>query len=316
MTTDTTLTLKNAINQSIRSRLHFPCRLRYGWGGLVFDCANVALLTALCFLTFYPFYYVLVASLSEPAAMVAHQGLLLWPQGFSLEAFRRVWENPMIRSGYFNTLLIVGSGTSLNLLLTCFGAYALSRKRLAFETPAMLLIIFTMFFSGGLIPNYLLVRDLGLLDNRLSLVLPFAISAWNLIILRSAFIAVPKDYEEAARIDGANDFTILFRVYLPLCLPTVIVVALFYAVAYWNGYFYSMIYLSDRHLFPLQLVLREILISNSTDAMMTGDSAGREAIGTTIKYATIVVASLPILVVYPFLQRYFVKGVMLGGVKE
>ncbi|QNM98876.1 carbohydrate ABC transporter permease [Chitinimonas koreensis] len=291
-------------------------RPRQGWLGFLFDCANAGVLLALCFVTFYPFYYVVVASLSQPVALMAHQGLLLWPQGFSLEAFQRVWDNPMVRSGYFNTLVIVLGGTSLNLLLTCFGAYALSRRRLAFETPAMLFIVFTMFFSGGLIPNYLLVRDLGLLDSRWAIVLPFAVSAWNLIILRAAFIAVPKDFEDAARIDGANDFTILFQVYIPLCLPTLAVVGLFYAVAHWNGYFYSMIYFTDRDLFPIQLVLREILVTNSTDSMMTGAAAGREAIGNTIKYATVVVATLPILAIYPFLQRFFVKGVMLGGVKE
>lgn len=289
---------------------------RHGWPSALFDASNVLLLAALCFLTFYPFYYLVIASFSDPLLLATHRGLLLLPQGFSLAAFERVWANPMVRSGFANSFLIVVGGTSMNLVLTCLGAYALSRKRLMLETPLMLFIIFTMFFSGGVVPNYLLIRDLGLLNNRLAVLLPFAVNAWNLIILRAAFNAVPKDYEEAARIDGANDFTILWRVYVPLCMPSIAVVGLFYGVSHWNGYFYSMIYLSDRDLFPIQLVLREILVSGSTDAMMTGEALGREALSNSIKYATVVVATLPVLAIYPFLQRYFVKGMLVGGVKE
>ena len=301
------------------SRSEAPVRAwrpRQGWGSAIFDAANAAVLLALCFITFYPFYYVLIASLSDPVALMANRGFMLLPRGFSLEAFHRVWDNPMVRSGFFNTLVIVVGGTALNLVLTCCGAYALSRRRLPLEKAFMMFIVFTMFFSGGLVPNYLLVRDLGLLNSRWAIVLPFAVSAWNLIILRAAFNAVPKDYEEAARIDGAGDFTILWRVYVPLCMPSIAVVGLFYAVSHWNGYFYSMIYLSDRDLFPIQLVLREILVSGSTDSMMTGEAVSREALSNTIKYATVVVATIPVLAVYPFLQRWFVKGVLTGGIKE
>jgi len=276
----------------------------------------LALMLLLCFVTFYPFYYVIIASLSDPLALISYRGLMLLPQGLSFDAFQRVWENPMVRSGFLNTFFIVIGGTAINLMLTSLGAYALSKKRLIIEKPIMLMIVFSMFFSGGLVPNYLLVRDLGLLDSRWSIILPFAINAWNLIILRSAFNAVPNDFEEAARIDGAGHFTILWRVYVPLCMPTFAVVGLFYGVSHWNGYFYSMIYLSDRSLFPIQLVLREILVSGSTDSMMTGQALSREALSATIKYATIVVATLPILAIYPFLQRYFVRGVLVGGIKE
>jgi putative aldouronate transport system permease protein len=299
---------------SIATRM--PAGMRTGLASRIFDACNVVLLVLLCFVTFYPFYYVIICALSDPQQLIAHQGLLLWPQGFSLTAFQRVFDNPMVRTGFFNTLIIVVGGTSLNLVLTCFGAYALSRKRLSWETPLMILIVFTLFFSAGLVPNYLLVRNLGLLDSRWAIVLPFAINAWNLIILRAAFNAVPKDFEDAARIDGANDFTILWHIYVPMCMPSIAVVGLFYAVAHWNGYFYSMIYFSDRSLFPIQLVLREILISNNTDSMMVGEAASRAAIGNAIKYATVVVATLPILILYPFLQRYFVKGMLVGGVKE
>jgi len=291
-------------------------RMQVAWGARLFDLFNVTLLSLLCVITFYPFYYVLICALSDPQQLIAHRGLLLWPQGFSLDAFGRVFDNPIVRSGFLNTLIIVVGGTSLNLVLTCFGAYALSRRRLPCETALMIFIVFTLFFSAGLVPNYLLVRNLGLLDSRWAIVLPFAVSAWNLIILRAAFNAVPKDFEEAARVDGANDLAILWHIYVPMCMPSIAVVGLFYAVAHWNGYFYSMIYFSDRSLFPIQLVLREILISDNSDSMMVGEASSRAAIGNSIKYATVVVATLPILVLYPFLQRFFVKGMLLGGVKE
>ncbi|MBV8271611.1 MAG: carbohydrate ABC transporter permease [Cupriavidus sp.] len=285
-------------------------------GGQVFDIFNAVLLLTLCAITFYPFWYVLAASLSDPAQLAAHRGLLLLPQGFSLDAFERVWSNPAVRQGYLNTLIIVIGGTAINMVLTCFGAYALSRKRLSVEKPLMLLIVFTMFFSGGLVPQYLLVRNLNLLDSFGAILLPFAVSAWNLIILRTAFNALPKDYEDAARVDGAGHFTILWRVYVPLCAPTLAVIGLFYAVSHWNGYFYAMVYFSDRDMFPLQLVLREVLVASNTESMMTGIAANRAELGQTVKYATIIAATLPVLAVYPFLQRYFVQGMMVGGIKE
>ncbi|AIV73748.1 binding--dependent transport system inner membrane component family protein (plasmid) [Burkholderia pseudomallei] len=285
-------------------------------GSRAFDIFNAVLLLTLCAITFYPFWYVLAASLSDPVQLAAHRGLLLLPQGFSLEAFERVWANPAVRSGYLNTLIIVVGGTTINMVTTCLGAYALSRKRLSMEKPLMLVIIFTMFFTGGLVPQYLLVRNLGLLDTFGAILLPFAVNAWNLIILRTAFNALPKDYEDAARIDGAGHFTILWRVYVPLCAPTLAVIGLFYAVSHWNGYFYAMMYFSNRDMYPLQLVLREVLVASNTESMMTGAVSNRAEIGQTIKYATIIAATLPVLAVYPFLQRYFVRGMMVGGIKE
>jgi putative aldouronate transport system permease protein len=204
------------------------------------------------------------------------------------------------------------------MVMTCLGAYALSRKNVLWKTPILMMIIFTLFFSGGLIPTYLLVgKTLNWVDTPWALIIPGAISTWNLLVLKTAFEAVPVALEEAARIDGANDFTILMRVVIPLSLPALAVILLFYAVGHWNSYFQALIYLRNRDLFPLQLVLREILLANSTDSMTTGVSSGDvEPVGETIKYATIVVATLPILALYPFLQRYFVKGVLIGGVKE
>jgi putative aldouronate transport system permease protein len=261
---------------------------------------------------------VVFASLSEPASIIAYRGALLKPLGLTIDAYTRVLQNPMIAIGYRNTLVYVVGGTALNMTLTCLGAYALSRQNVMFKRPIMLLIIFTLFFNGGLIPTYLLVgQTLHMADTMWALIVPTAINTINLIILKTAFESVPISLEEAARIDGANDFTILFRVVLPLSLPALSVVVLFYAVAHWNSYFQALIYIQSRDLYPLQLVLREILITSNVESMTTSVSSGDTfEIGQTIKYATIVVATLPILLIYPFLQRYFVKGALLGAIKE
>jgi putative aldouronate transport system permease protein len=292
--------------------------IRKTTGERVFDIFNVVVLLALVAITLYPLLYVLFASLSNPTELAQSRGPLLAPAGFSLEAYRKVFQNPSISTGYRNTLFYVGAGTLINMVMTCLGAYALSRKNVLWKTPILMMIIFTLFFSGGLIPTYLLVgKTLNWVDTPWALIIPGAISTWNLLVLKTAFETVPVALEEAARMDGANDFTILLRVIIPLSLPALAVILLFYAVGHWNAYFQALIYLRNRDLFPLQLVLREILLANSTDSMTTGVSSGDvEPVGETIKYATIVVATLPILALYPFLQRYFVKGVLIGGVKE
>ncbi len=286
-------------------------------GDNLFSAINATCMIALMILCLYPLMYVGLASFSDPATLMQHRGILLQPLGFTLTAYQLVLENPMIMVGYRNTLLYVIGGTALNLVMTALGAYALSRRNLLFKNPFMFLIVFTMFFSGGLIPTFLLVGNtLNLMDNPLALIIPTAISTYNLIIMRTAFEAVPYELEEAARIDGANDLQILWRVYLPLCKPVLAVMTLFYAVAHWNSFFSAMVFIRSREWYPLQLVLREILITNSTETMLTGvSSVDAVPIGETIKYATIVVATLPILCVYPFLQRYFTKGVMIGAIK-
>ena len=293
-------------------------RLKESRGERLFGMGNVALMLALIVVTLYPLLYVLFASLSNPTLLAGHRGLLFGPLSLSLEAYRRVFENPMILTGYRNTLFYVVAGTTLNVLMTALGAYALSRRNLLLKNPVMFLIVFTMFFSGGLIPTYLLVgQTLHMQDTPWALIVPGAITTINLIIMRTAFNAVPLSLDEAARLDGANDWTILFKIYLPLSLPVVAVMILFYGVAHWNSFFPAMVYLRTRELYPLQLVLREILISSNVQNMTTDVSSGDVfAIGETIKYATIIVATAPILLVYPFLQRYFVKGVMIGAIKE
>lgn len=286
-------------------------------GETVFSWPNIGFMLTLCFVTLYPFIYILFASLSDPIEMARFRGMLFYPQGFSLEAYKAVLENPMVTTGYRNTLVYVIAGTAINLIMTTLGAYALSRRNVYFSNPIMLIIVITMVFHGGLIPSFLLINNLGMLNTPWALLLPGAINSFNLIIMRTAFQGIPVSLEESARIDGANDWTILIRIILPLSMPVIAVMILWYAVGHWNSYFNALIYLRDRELFPLQLVLREILISNSTDNMMTGAvTSDRLDIGITIKYATIIVSTLPILVLYPFLQKYFVQGVLIGALKE
>lgn len=286
-------------------------------GERIFQAVLILFMLFMIVITIYPFIYVLLSSISDSRQLMSHTGLLLSPQGFNLDAYVKVFQNPNIIGGYFNTIVIVAGGTLLNLFMTSLGAYVLSRKGVPWTRTVMLLIVFTMFFSGGLIPMYLLVNnwmDLG--NSLLALIIPGLISTWNLIILRTSFEGIPDGLIESARMDGAQDFTILFRIVIPLSLPVMAVMVLFYGVSHWNSWFSAMIYLRDRELFPLQLILREILIQNST-AYMSGDASASdvEAVGESIKYATIIVATLPILAVYPFLQKYFVKGVMIGSIK-
>lgn len=287
-----------------------------GWLDRVFNAINYTLLILLVAATLYPLLYVLFASFSDSAQLLAHKGFLWKPVGFSLAAYESVLANPGIGIGFRNTLFIVVFGVTVNLFMTALGAYVLSRKNVMWNKVFMFLIVFTMFFGGGLIPMYLVVKGVGLLDSLWSTIIPFAVSTFNLIIMRTSFMGIPDSLEESAKIDGANHFTILFRIMIPLSMPVIAVMILYYAVDKWNGWFYASVFIKSRELFPLQLVLREILISNSTDSMSIGASAGdRFQIGETIKYATIIVATFPIMCVYPFLQRYFVKGVMVGSLK-
>ncbi|NOV04730.1 carbohydrate ABC transporter permease [Paenibacillus planticolens] len=284
--------------------------------GVLFDLVNYVVLAGLMVLTIYPILYVFLASVSEPSEMLSHSGLLWKPLGFTLLAYKKVFENPMILTGYINTVTYVVIGLGINLLLTSLGAYGLSRPQIKYRKQITLFIIFTMFFSGGLIPFYLVVKGIGLNNTLWALVLPNAISTFNLMIMRTSFEAIPASLEESARMDGANDLVILFRIILPLSLPVLAVMTLYYGVSHWNSWFNAMIFLKDRSQYPLQLILREILIQNDTSAMSSGLDIGQSSIvGETIKYATIIVATVPILLVYPLLQKYFAKGALVGAVK-
>lgn len=292
-------------------------KIKKSTGEKVFIVFNYIFMSVLIFVTVYPIWYVLVASFSDSNALTGNMSLLFVPIDFTLDAYKMMLKNPMILIGYRNTLLVLVIGVTLNMFLTALGAYFMSRKRVLFKRPITLLIIFTMYFSGGLIPIYLNVRSLGLLDTYAALILPVAINTFNLIIMRTSFTSIPDSLEESAILDGAGHLTLLFRIILPLAKATVAVILLYYAVEHWNSWFNAMIFLNDRDKFPLQLVLQEILIQNDTSSMTQMVSIGdSSSVGETVKYAVIIVSSVPIFCVYPFIQRYFEKGVMIGAVKE
>lgn len=286
-------------------------------GDRVFDIFNYVLLIFLMVITLYPFLYVVFASLSSPEELARNTGLLIKPLGFSSGAYTAVLKNPMIVVGYKNTLFYVIVGTCYNIIMTALGAYGLSRKKFFWKKYILGMIVFTMFFGGGLIPSFLLVKGIGLYNTVWALIIPGAISTMNLIIMKTSFEGIPDSLEESAKIDGANDIAILFKIVLPLSMPVIAVMILYYGVGHWNSWFGALIYLRNKNLYPLQLVLREILISSSMNEMLQGTSndTDKQFLSETIKHATIIVATLPILLVYPFLQKYFVKGVMIGALK-
>ncbi|BFT72454.1 MULTISPECIES: carbohydrate ABC transporter permease [Paenibacillus] len=289
---------------------------RKSFGEWTFDLVNYVFLSLLAIATIYPLVYVLFASLSDPTLYMQHSGILWKPLDFNLRAYKLVFDNGAIMHGYVNTMIIVVVGLCLNILLTSLGAYALSRKCLGYRKPLMLYIVFTMFFSGGMIPFYFTVKGLGLANTLWALIIPQAISAFNLILMKTAFEAIPDSLEESAKMDGANEFVILFRIMLPLCMPVVAVMLLYYGVSHWNAWFNALIFLQDRSLYPLQLVLRELLLQNDASSMASGAGSGEvSVIGETLKHATIIIATVPVLMIYPFLQKYFVKGALIGAIK-
>jgi len=292
-------------------------------GERVFDVFNYTFITLIVFICIAPMWYVIAASFSHPVDLMRHTGMFWFPLGErTLEGYRLVFNNPNILTGYRNTLIILVLGVSINMFMTTLGGYVLSRRNVMWNRPLTLMIIFTMYFSGGMIPIYLLVaQTLGWLNTYWAVTVPTAISTFNLIICRTAFRAVPESLEESARLDGANDFVILYRIMIPLTKAMLAVLVLFYAVGHWNAWFNAFLYLRRTAMHPLQLILRTILIENDVNAMGTVDAAtgGAEDLvdmaRLLVRYCTIVVATVPILFIYPFLQKYFVKGVMIGGVK-
>ncbi len=293
--------------------------IRTSPGKRLFDIFNYFALTGLAFICLAPIAHVFFMSISEPRLVNTLSGIMLLPQGhLSLNGYRLILRNPNIVGSYLNTLFYVVVGTSFSALFTLVAAYVLSRKRLRYRGVLMFIVTFTMLFNGGLIPFYLVVRNLGLLNTRLSILLPTSLSVMNIIITRTAFLGVPDSLEESARLDGANDLVILFRILLPVVKATFAVIVLFYAVGQWNGWFFASIFLKDRSLYPLQLILREILLQNQTASMSDVTqlvSDNLDIYKPLIKYATIIVSTVPILCVYPFVQKYFVQGVMIGSIK-
>lgn len=285
----------------------------------IFVAFNYTLLTALAIIFILPVLHVFFSSISDPYWLNTKSGLVLAPHGINFTGYQLVFANKDLVRGFGNTIIYVTVATVLGMLITIIGAYVLSRRDLLFADVLMMLISFTMIFGGGIVPSYIIMQKLHLLNTRWAVILPACVSTYNLIIMRTAFQTVPPALEESARLDGAGDLTVIFQVLLPLVKASVATIALYYIIAHWNSWFQASMYLQNRELFPLQLVLREILIvndANTAASMSTLDAVSdANAYKQLVKYAVIIVSSAPMIVVYPFVMKYFESGVMIGAVK-
>lgn len=285
----------------------------------VFDMLNFTILTICVILVLYPLYFMVIASISDPSAIYAGEVWLL-PKKITLEGYQRIFRDNSIWLGYKNSLIYTVVGTMINIALTLTGAYALSRKDLPGRKFFTLFITFTLFFNGGLIPTYLVIKDLKMLNTIWALVIPNAISVFNLIIARTFLEnTIPDELLEAAVIDGCSDMQFFIKIVLPLSKPIIAILVLYYGVGHWNSFFEALIYLRDESLYPLQIILRNILVQNQVNttqmSMDAASYAAQQRVSELIKYGVIMVASVPVLILYPFLQKYFVKGTMIGSVK-
>ncbi len=282
---------------------------------VIFDIVNYTFMVLLGIMTIYPFYYVVVASISDNTQLQFFKGILLTPQGFDLGAYTMAFQNPKLVRGIFNTMKIMCLQLPTNIVMTLLCANFLAAKNVMFKKGLTLFMMFTMYFGGGLIPIYLNMRQLGLVGSVWALVLGNALSLYNAIITKTAIEAIPESLSESAYIDGAGELTVLFKIILPLLKPTIAVLVLYYGVAIWNGWFQASIYLTEDQL-PMQNILRAILIENADygSSANAGDVVAN-SYTETIKYAAVIISPLPIMIVYPFLQKYFAKGAMVGAVK-
>lgn len=286
----------------------------------IFNVINYGLLGLMALLVLYPLYFVVIASISDPNAIYNGEVIFL-PKDISMDGYHLLFQDTSIWNGYWNTIKYTTVGTIINVILTVCAAYALSRKALPGRTFFSLLIVFTMFFSGGLIPTYILVQKMRLMNTMWAIILPAAVAPWNLIVARSFFSSsVPEELHEAAYLDGCSELRAFVSVVLPVSKAIIAIMVLFYAVGHWNSYFSAMIYLNDQEKYPLQLILRNLLIEADVSASsnMVGDStalAELQRIADQIKYGAIIVSSVPVLILYPFVQKYFVQGVTIGSIK-
>ena len=286
-------------------------------GDKVFDIVNTLLLVFIFLIILYPLYYVVIASFSDPDLVLTGKIFLL-PKGFQLDSYKKVFSNSEVMNGYMHTIMYAAVGTCINLAVTLTAGYALSRPDLRGRKGFTLFFVFTMFFGGATVPTYMLVRNLHLINTFWAMVIPNAMSVWNLILCRNFFESnIPKELLEVSQIDGCRNDYFFFRIVLPLSKALIAVMVLFYAVGHWNSYMQPLLYLSDRSRYPLQLVLKNILISSQPDASLAGMTDRAEMYKQTemLKYALVVVSSVPMIVLYPFVQKYFVQGVMVGSVK-
>ena len=290
--------------------------IRQSAGSRIFDVFNVLLMFLFLCITLYPFWYIIVVSLSDGKDVLAGR-VVLWPVNFTLDTYKVVLRDSSIVTGFRNTVFYTILGTTINLICTSLCAYPLSRPDLKGKKQIMGFIVFTMFFSGGMIPGYLVMNQMHLIDTVWAMVLPGAISTYNMIVMRTFFMGIPEALHESAALDGANEWQTLVKIVLPLSKPIMATMLLFYAVGHWNSYMNALLYLNTKDLFPLQSILRNMVVDGQLSEAQTqvGGGSSFTVVETTMKYATIVVSTLPIMMIYPFVQKYFVKGVMIGSLK-
>lgn len=289
--------------------------IRESAGTRVFDVVNVMIMLAIAAVTLFPIWHVLVVSLSGGMAVQTGQ-VVVWPKDLTFSSYMQVFKDNSILHAYGNTLLYTFVGTSINILLTILCAYPMSKQNLYGKRFFSILTVIPMFIGGGMIPNYMLIQSLGMIDTIWALVLPGAISTYNMIIMRTFFQGIPDSLEESARLDGAGEWRLLVKIVLPLSTPILATMLMFYAVGHWNSYFSAVLYMNKKANYPIQVILRNIVIANETqDYMAETASSSMEFISMTIKYAVVMVVITPILCVYPFAQKYFVKGMLVGSLK-
>lgn len=280
----------------------------------IFDAFVIFCMLSAIVVTIYPFLHVLSVSLSDKFEIMANR-VSFYPRGLDLGSWKRVLSDTRIWTGYRNTIEYVVVGTSLNVLITSMMAYALSRRNFTWRRHISLLLIFTIMFSGGMIPTYLVIDAMGLIDKFWVMILPSLVSVWFLMIMRTFFEGIPQSISESAHLDGASEMQILFLIYIPISIPIFLTIGLFYAVRHWNVYFDAMIYLNTKNRFPLQLILRDIVVGGEVQSESMDMWSSDEIIPEGVRAATVVAASLPIICVYPFIQKYFVKGMVIGAIK-
>lgn len=286
---------------------------------IIFNILNYGFMILLCIVCIAPLWHVVMASISDPRKLMEATGILFKPMGhITFKGYLLVFKNPNIMTGYMNTLFYVAATTIIGTVLTAIAGFVISRDNLKLKTPITLFILFTMMFGGGLIPTYMVVKALGLINTSAAIIIPGVINAFFIFMMKSSFEQLPASYEESAKLDGAGPLTIMFKILLPLIKSTIAVIVMFNIVMQWNSWFPASMYLTKRRdLWPLQLYMREILVQNDTGKILSGSDAVNKADYTTnlVKYCVTVVGTFPILCVYPFAQKYFVKGVTIGGVK-
>lgn len=282
---------------------------------IILDAAIYLIMIALVIVTLYPMWYVVVASFSNSIDIARDPGIMLWPKQFVFGAYQMVFEHPLLMGALKNSLFVLAVSLPINIVMTLLCGYFMASTGMMWKKPIVMMIMFTMFFNGGLIPNFLNIKDLGLYNTLWALILPSALSVYNAIICKTAIEGLPASVIESAYIDGANDLHIIFKIVLPLIKPTLAVLLLYYGVGHWNSWFNASVYIKDTEMLPIQNIIRSILLANDQTLNATGTADSFNTYAETIKYAAIVITTVPVLCIYPFLQKYFTKGVMIGAVK-